>query len=411
MPTSTSQPSFITRNARLMFYLGLPLVIIPTAVRTYLLLPFPGSMDLDLIGVAFYADKVFPYLQIIGALLMLPHLLRRLRTGKVVMRILFGFLALVLIAFNYMIGTRANASSMFHEMGTKAFTKAAQNKIGLDQLVIGVEHDGVAKAYPVWLMVYHHRLADTVGKLPVLVTYCSMCRTGRVYDPFVDGAYANFRLVGAQHYSAVLEDDVTGTWWYQAGGTGGYGKLEGTELKEIPSEQTTLRRWIERHPETLILQPDPNPALKEWYEWASEYGTERDSDRDSTGKVERWRDEAWVVGTSIGKAARAYGWNDLLHARVINDSAASTPVVVAIERDTLTFHTWKSTVGGERLAFMPDSTGRGLRDRATGSLWDWTGRCIEGAHAGGQLEPVYARQQYWHSWKHFNPGTTQWEPA
>ena len=40
-----------------------------------------------------------------------------------------------------------------------------------DELVLGVEQNGVAHAYPVFQMVYHHIANTTVGGEPYLVTY------------------------------------------------------------------------------------------------------------------------------------------------------------------------------------------------------------------------------------------------
>ena len=35
----------------------------------------------------------------------------------------------------------------------------------------------------------------------------------RVFDPQVDGQALDFRLVGMDHFNAMLEDQASGTWW------------------------------------------------------------------------------------------------------------------------------------------------------------------------------------------------------
>ena len=37
--------------------------------------------------------------------------------------------------------------------------------------VVGVVVDGAARAYPVWMIAFHHAINDRLGKTPVLVTY------------------------------------------------------------------------------------------------------------------------------------------------------------------------------------------------------------------------------------------------
>lgn len=54
-----------------------------------------------------------------------------------------------------------------------AFTPAAAAPAWLtdDRRVIGVVHDGVAKAYPTLILLWHEAVNDTVAGKPYLVTY------------------------------------------------------------------------------------------------------------------------------------------------------------------------------------------------------------------------------------------------
>ena len=81
------------------------------------------------------------------------------------------------------------------------------------RLVVGVEIDGDARAYPVQFIGYHHQVRDTVHGAPVIVSFCTVCRTGRVFRPVVDGHPESFRLVGMDHFNAMFEDSTTGSWW------------------------------------------------------------------------------------------------------------------------------------------------------------------------------------------------------
>ena len=47
----------------------------------------------------------------------------------------------------------------------------ADQEYDLDELVLGVEFDGDARAYPIGLLARHEIVNDTVGGLPLAVTY------------------------------------------------------------------------------------------------------------------------------------------------------------------------------------------------------------------------------------------------
>ena len=89
-----------------------------------------------------------------------------------------------------------------------------------------------------------------------MITYCTVCRTGRVFIPVVNGKNESFRLVGMDHFNAMFEDATTKSWWQQATGVAVAGPLKGSSLKEYPSIQLPLQSWLRKYPASLILQPD-----------------------------------------------------------------------------------------------------------------------------------------------------------
>ncbi|MFX5562960.1 DUF3179 domain-containing (seleno)protein, partial [Acinetobacter baumannii] len=64
-------------------------------------------------------------------------------------------------------------------------------------------------AYPIQFIGYHHQVVDTVGGEPIIATYCTVCRTGRIFSSTVDGVPEKFRLVGMDHFNAMFEDART----------------------------------------------------------------------------------------------------------------------------------------------------------------------------------------------------------
>ncbi|OOQ59225.1 DUF3179 domain-containing (seleno)protein [Mucilaginibacter pedocola] len=393
-----------TTNPKL-FWAGITLLVLPGLLHAYLLMPFPGSQDINAITVCYYLEKIVLPLRIVGALLILFYLFKGLPTNSRKQKIIkLSVLVLCLGSF-YFTDYKFKAEIMFKETLKARFANMFKNKVPDSYLVIGVVHNGVAKAYPVIYLGYHHKVQDSIGGKPILVTYCTMCRTGRVYDPVINGKEQIFRLVGARHYNAIIEDKATGTWWYQATGVAAVGPMKGSHLAELPYEQTTLDSWLARYPGSLIMQPDGKYAAD--YKDLKDYDVKQAVDKDSTLKnKDSLVSKTWIVGIIGNGQAKAYDWRKLVKKRIMNDNLNGIQLLLAIENDKQSFHAWSSLVDGRPHHFMIENNQ--LKDEETSSFWNWAGTCVSGPLKGQQLTKVQASQEYWRSWKQFHPGTEIW---
>ena len=390
-----------------LFWFGMFVLFVPGLLHAYLLMPFPGSQNLEAIKLCYYLEKFILPMRIIGALLVLWYFYRYFFSNSFVGKIVKTLVLVLALGSLYITDVAYKASSMFEEPRTIRFANAINNKVPESYIVLGVVNNGVAKAYPLVYLGYHHKVQDNVGNLPVLVTYCTMCRTGRVYSPVVNGVRQNFRLVGARHYNAIIEDQSTGSWWYQATGEAAVGPLKGSFLKELPYEQSSLSAWLDKHPGSMILQPDGH--FKNDYDDLKEYDVKQAVDKDSAikNKDTLYR-KTWVIGVIAGQQSKAYDWRKLTEICLLNDKIGSIPVLVGLEGDDHTFHVFNRQLGGRQLNFKPDSSGQFV-DQGTASVWNWDGLCISGAEKGKHLTKIQAYQEYWHSWQHFHPATTYWK--
>ncbi len=392
----------LSQNA-LLFWVGFSLLLLPGLINAYLLMPFPGSQNIEAITFCYYLEKIITPLRLAGALVLAIYLFRYFPALSRKRQLLQGGLILAALISFYFTDFEYKAERMFEEPKDVNFATAWHNKVPLANLVIGVVHNGVAKAYPVIYLGYHHKVQDNVNGLPVVVTYCTMCRTGMVFNPVINGKRENFRLVGARHYNAILEDASTKTWWYQATGIAAVGPEKGRQLQELPYEQSTLSNWLKRYPSSLILQPDAN--YEAGYRELKNYDRVQAVDRDSTlTDKDALVRKSWVLGVKINGKAKAYNWRNLVSVHVINDSFAGTNLLVGVESDSLSYHVWQNSVDGKALHFKTYGNNQ-LTDAETSSVWNWEGTCLSGVNKGKQLTTVKAYQEYWHSWKHFNPAT------
>ena len=382
-------------NKPLLLWIGFFYVFTLEILRVYFIMPFPGSHRHDTVAFAYFLDRNICWLRILGLALVIWPLLFYLRRGGAWLR---GTLVLILLLYGavfYLFNFKFLADKMFYQPRVKQF---AMDSADINSLVLGVTIGGQARAYPIEIIGYHHQVRDTVGGQPILVTYCTVCRTGRVYSSFVQGRYAAFRLVGMDHFNAMFEDSVTHSWWQQATGKAIAGPLKGQQLAEIPSAQMTLGHWQALHPNSLTLQPDPNfksryDSLKGYDEGTINSSLER---RDSGS----WRPKSWVIGIQSGGRSKVYDWNNLVKDRVIPDTIGNLHLLLTIEPDNKTFYALSYN---DSLSFQYDSSTNTLRDVNTHSTWQPDGSCTDGPLKGAQLQPVQAYQEFWHSWRTFHP--------
>lgn len=391
---------------KVIFWAGLILFMFPSLVQAYLLMPFPGSQELEVITLTYYLQQVIMPLRLVGLLLLVPALWWVVQSGTKTFRIVVGCIVGLCVVLLYGSEVAYKAERMFEEPQTVRFATATTNQVPDSLLVIGVVHDGTAKAYPVNYLGYHHKVQDSVGTLPVLVTYCTMCRTGRVYNPIVAGKHQAFRLVGARHYNAVIEDADSKSWWYQATGEAVVGPRKGSTLSEIAYQQLTLKAWLAQHPQSLVLQPDS--AFVDEYNDLKRYDRRQRKDEDSLTRPDKFWQKSWVIGITANGQAKAYNWKALQKIQLLNDVVGKQALLVGVQQDGFSYHAFERTLDSQVLTFgaAPNDT---FTDTATASVWNWQGQCIAGSLKGKNLKRIQAHQEYWLSWSHFHAGTLLWQ--
>ena len=202
---------------RLAFVLGVLGLAACEVMNVYFVMPLPGSQRIESLDLAYALYQARWTVRAACLALLLVGLSdawcagRRWRVGVGASLAAAGAVA---YAANFLMA----ADHMFRKPRALVLQPAAQNKVPQERLVVGIELNGEARAYPLMFIGYHHQVRDSVGGKDVLVTYCTVCRTGRVFSPLVDGKLERFRLVGMDHWNAMFEDETTGSWWRQATG-------------------------------------------------------------------------------------------------------------------------------------------------------------------------------------------------
>jgi hypothetical protein len=355
-------------------------------------MPMPGSQEMKSINLAYFLYTYRWFFRIFFVLMIATGCIRAFQ-----MKIKwFPLVALVFaITIIYIINFQMTADRMFKQPENLIFKSSNENRVEKSSLVICVEHNGVAKGYPVQFMAYHHQVQDTVGGVPLIITYCSVCRTGRVFEPKVKGYHETFRLVGMDHYNAMFEDAKTKSWWRQSTGEAIAGLLKGESLHESESTQITINKLFEMHPDAMVMQADEASR--------TEYDTLRKFELGlSKSKLTRtdsisWGKKSWIIGIQVGAASKAYDWINLKKMHIINDKIGEKPIILVLSDDEQSFAAFERPSGMENFTIRNDTL------FTNGAKYDFSGHNL--IIPSQQLKSVRAYQEFWHSWKVFHPDT------
>jgi len=137
--------------------------------------------------------------------------------------------------------------------------------------VVGVAWRGMARAYPLRVLTWHEVVNDTLGGLPIAVTYSPHTDAAVVFDRRVAGATLEFGFSGLVYNAdLVLYDRAASprdeSLWVQLLARCVAGPRAGMELPVVPFVVDHWGSWRERFPQTTVVRPDPA--------FVDQYGTE-----------------------------------------------------------------------------------------------------------------------------------------
>jgi len=186
------------------------------------------------------------------------------------------------------------------------FTSAANSPLGPEERILGVAANGVAKAYPIKILDRHEIVNDRFDGEPVVVTYCPLCGSGIAFDAKVDGP-KTFGVSGLLYNSDVLlYDRQTRSLWSQIMGEAVAGPMQGTQLKPLPTKNTTWGEWRAEHADSLVLAGggyDPSVYERDAYP-----GYEKTESVwfPVAARDDRLHPKALVLGLELDGEAKAY---------------------------------------------------------------------------------------------------------
>ncbi|NDJ53795.1 MAG: DUF3179 domain-containing protein [Chloroflexi bacterium] len=289
-----------------------------------------------------------------------------------------------------------------------------------DEPVFGLFINGEARAYPLRIMDWHEMSNDTIGGVPIALAYCTLCGSAIAYDRRAsDGNTYTFGSSGLLYRSnKLMYDRETNTLWNHLTGEPVLGPLVGTgvEMDIWPVVLTSWAEWLERHPDTLVLNRDT--GFSRPYELGAAYAgyfsfegiwfpvAQRNS-------ILEDKDQIFVLRAD--ESPKAYPLETLRDEQVVNDEVGGVEVVLVAARpeilvDGVSQRSGPATysAGSEVRAYARDGRSFSLGDDPdtlideNGDAWQVTDSALVGPD-GTELERQSGHLAYWFGFFAFFP--------
>lgn len=286
-----------------------------------------------------------------------------------------------------------------------------------DEVILGLVHEGEARAYSRDEIARPHYFRDTLGNTPLTVSYCILCNSGIAFKSELNGHPLNLRCVTAYNNNIIYYDSGTGNFIQQLDGTVVYGPDLGKSLDAYPVVLASWKEWKQLHPDTKFYSSPPTNLRDKMVGWMlqimipiSKLSKRSKPWHRIQGSLDRRLPAmSFVYGLEINGDACAYSVPGLSHHPVVNDVVGGKSIAVLYDQAHDIGGIFSREVDSKTLTFAQHSkqgTPVIARDEETGTLWTATGQSHEGPLLGHSLKPVsHINKLFWFSWAIFKPGT------
>ena len=265
-----------------------------------------------------------------------------------------------------------------------------------DDLILGLNYNGVVKAYPHRILNWHEIVNDFANGERVLITYCPLCRTGIAFKPIVNDQEIEFGTSGKLYNSElIMYDRLTDSYWPQSLGMAVVGPSTGKILEKVPLDTVRWKDWKKVHPDTEVLSRTTG-FIRDYNR--NPYGGIQKSDRVSfplSNEDSRLKPKVIIYGAEFDGIAKAYSENDVQQEKLINDAVGGIPIVVVWYNDLNTVKIFERSFENQTLQFSLE--GNEIKDQ-DGNTWTVQDML-------DKLKIVDTFGHFWFAWAAFFPET------
>ena len=162
------------QNSRWKLWLALVLLLATSlavvAIPVFVIMPFKAQTETG-IEWSYLLRRIAPWITISALIFATPLCILLWRSARWWSRIALLLLLMPLLAATWF-ARQNHFEWMFNPLSNAAYAKVSEaNFVNDNDMVLAVEINGEAVAYPVRQMAYHHVVNDVVGGKPITATY------------------------------------------------------------------------------------------------------------------------------------------------------------------------------------------------------------------------------------------------
>ena len=206
--------------------------------------------------------------------------------------------------------------------------KEFDKMISSDDIILGVNYNGIQKAYPLFILDRHQVVNDVFNNESVVISYCPLTNHGTAHKTMRSEKEQVFGVSGLLYNCNLLFYDLeTESLWSQVLGKAICGKMKGESLHPIQLEIMSWNSWRNQFPATLLLDyPDGQimPYSDKFYD------AYRKSDKiflSKAGVADMWAGKEMIIGVEINNKYKAYPISEIEKASRLEDVFAGTRII------------------------------------------------------------------------------------
>ncbi len=182
-----------------------------------------------------------------------------------------------------------------------------------EDIILGIEINGVALAYPRHIMNWHELVNDEINGVAFLISYCPLCGSGMAFSSKVAEQRLTFGVSGLLYNNdLIFYDQQTESLWSQIERRAIAGKYAGEKLQQLYLEHTSWQDWQAKHPKTKVLSEQQ--GFKRNYRHDPYTGYDTSSQvffKTLRQAPDDFHSKEKVLGLQINDSAKAYPFSEL----------------------------------------------------------------------------------------------------
>lgn len=206
------------------------------------------------------------------------------------------------------------------------FKPASEVALGFEDRVVGVVLDGVARAYPRGVLVWHEVVNDQIGARPFVLVYSPLSGTVAAFAAKSGAKPDRFGVSGLVYNSGtLLFDRASKSLWLPMEGLAIAGPRKGERLVPISATETSWADWRTGHPGTVVLSTETGHQRPYGQDPYADYAANSELRFPLTARSDRYHAKEPVLVVGHDGHYRAYPFTELAaHDKPFTDDFAGT---------------------------------------------------------------------------------------